>query len=36
MNTDCKFLQIYNPYIFMELQKPLNSQKNKITKIEKI
>ena len=24
MNTDWKFLQIYNPYIFMELTRPLN------------
>ena len=24
MNADWKFLQIYNPYIFMELKKPLN------------
>ena len=24
MNPDWKFLQIYNPYIFMELKKPLH------------
>ena len=32
MNTEWKFLQIYNPYIFMELERPLNwlkKQKNK-------
>ena len=34
MNTDWKFLQIYNPYIFMEQKRPLKWLKNKIAKIE--
>ena len=32
MNTDWKFLQIYNPYIFMDLERPLNWLKIKINK----
>ena len=36
MNTDWKFLQIYNSYIFMDLKRPINRLKSKITKIEEI
>ena len=32
MNTDWKFLQIYNPYIFMEMKRPLNWLKKKNNK----
>ena len=32
MNTDWKSLQIYNPYIFMDLERPLNWLKIKINK----
>ena len=39
MNTDWKFLQIYNPYIFMELKRPLNwlkkSNKNDRRKLKR-
>ena len=34
MKTDWKSLQIYHPYIFIDLKKPLNWLKSKITKIE--
>ena len=34
MNTDWKSLEIYNPYIFMELKRPLNWLKSKIRKIK--
>ena len=30
MNTDRNFLQIYNPYIFMDLKRPLSWLKSKI------
>ena len=33
-NADWKSLQIYNPYIFMDLKRPLNWLKSKITKIK--
>ena len=33
MNKDWKSLQNYNPYCFMDLKRPLNWQKGKITKI---
>ena len=33
-NKDWTSLQIYNPYIFMDLKRPLNWLKSKITKIE--
>ena len=36
MNADWKFLQIYNSYIFMDLKRPINRLKSKITKIEEI
>ena len=32
VNTDWKFLQIYNPYIFMEMKNPLNCLKSKKNK----
>ena len=35
MDAKWKSLQIYNPYIFMDLKRLLNWLKSKITKIEK-
>ena len=34
MNTDWKSLQIYNPYIFLDLKRPLKWLKSKMTKIK--